>query len=339
MSNWENSHVNREAFKRTLDSANDGSILLQSFVNRTVQQLTLREFGLQAVLERKEGTGQAEIINRRTGLSVANGGEWLNDGDSVSPQTGAYEQASFTFKSLVTRGKVTRKLQATGKSYADILALEMAAKAEDFANSLESGLIVGDTEGKVTSGPSGTQNTKICNGFVTLIQGVDSFSMEQVVNVTGNSTANGALDLAKLDEAIDKVKGSAQRGDLVIVGSFAGVRSVNDALQAQQRFNDVTEIAAGFRVRTYDGIPLVVSTEVPNHYDFGTNGVIENINSDGTLLLVLNTRYCYISELTPTTVMPLAKTDSQFDQFDMYWDGAPVLANTKGAAMLTNIAV
>lgn len=333
---WENNQVSREMFQRALNTSNSGTTLLQSFVNRTVQQLTLREFGLQAVLERKEGTGQAEIINRRT--AGANGGAWVADTASVTEENGTYAQESFSFKTLATRGKVTRKLQATGKSYADILALEMSGKAEDFANQLEFGLIQGDTAGKVSGGSAGSPNADICNGFITLIQGVGT--LDQVVNnnSAGATPANSeAVVLAKLDEAIDKVKGSAQRGDLVIVGSFAGIRSVNDALQAQQRFNDVTEIAAGFRVRTYDGIPLVVSTEVPNDLDYNDNGLIINNGSDGTCLLILNTRYCYISELTPTTVMPLSKTDSQFDQFDMYWDGAPVLANTKGAAMLSNV--
>ncbi len=335
MSNtWKN--TDRDMIQRALQTSNAGATLLQEFVNRTVQQLTLREFGLQAVLERKEGVGQAELINRR--VAGTNGGEWVDDTDSATEENGTYSQETFTYKSLVTRGKVTRKLQATGKSYADVLALEMSAKAEDFANQLEFGFIQGDTNGRVSGGSGGSPNSKICNGFITLIQGVGS--LDQVVNVNAAGTTpanNAALDLSKLDEAIDLVKGSAQRGDLVIVGSFAGIRAVNDALQALQRFNDVTEIKAGFRVRTYDGIPLVVSTEVPNNFAYNASGLITDNNSDGTCLLILNTRYCYIAELTPTTVMPLSKTSSQFDQFDMYWDGAPVLANTKGASMLTNI--
>ena len=216
--NWENNTVNREIFQRGLNESGQGATLLQSFVNRTVQQLTLREFGLQAVLDRKEGTGQAEIINRRDGLSVANGGVWVADTTAGVDQTGTYAQVSFTYKTLITRGKVTRKLQATGKTYADILALEMSAKAEDFANSLESGLIAGDQAGKVLGGSGGGADANVCNGFITLIQGVDSFSMGQTVNVAGSTTALGAMDLSKLDEAIDLVKGSAQRGDLVIVG-------------------------------------------------------------------------------------------------------------------------
>jgi hypothetical protein len=327
-SNWlGSSDATRERFERAINVGNAGTALLQTFINRTVQQLTLREFGLQAVLPRRAGSGDAEYINRRD--AGANGGLWLNDTDSVTEETGTYAQVSFAYKSLVTRGKITRKLQATGRTYADILALEMAAKAEDFANALEIGL--------VSSNSLGSADAKAPSGFLTLIQSVNSFDMSQVVLNAGATTATAPVSLSKLDEAIDKVKGSAQRGDLVIIGSFAGIRSVNAALQAQQRFNDVTEIAGGFRVRTYDGIPLVVSTAMPNTLQFGTTGIISGNAGTGTALMVLNTRYNYIAELTPTTVMPIAKTDSQFDQFDMFWDGVGVLSNTKGAALLTQV--
>ena len=63
---WNNTQTSKQMIQRALQTTNAGATLLQEFVNRTVQQLTLREFGLQAVLERKEGQGQAEIINRRT---------------------------------------------------------------------------------------------------------------------------------------------------------------------------------------------------------------------------------------------------------------------------------
>lgn len=330
----------RERFQRAteLNVSDAGATLLQSFINRTVQQLTLREFGAQAVLPRKPGAGQAEIINRRTAGTT--GGQWVGDAFEPSnanglPEVGSYSQVSFIYRSLLTRGKVTRKLQATGRSYADVLALEMTAKAEDFANALEAGILVGDTAGVV----NGAANANICNGFITLCQSVGD--ADQIVNnnAAGATPANNAaLSLSQLDQAIDKVKGSAQRGDLVILGSFAGIRAVNNALQAQQAFNDVTEIAAGFRVRTYDGIPMIVSTEIPNLFTFAANGIIQDRSGTGTCLLVMNTRYCYLSELTPTTVMPLAKTSSQFDEFDMYWDGAPVLSNTKGMSMLTNLS-
>ena len=331
---WSNSNdLTRQRFERAteLTVSGAGSQLLQTFINRTVQQLTLREFGLQAVLSRKVGSGDAEYVNSRAAGTT--GGEWVADSDPATSEVGTYTQASFGFKTLLTRGKVTRKLQAQGRSYGDILAEVMSSKAEDFANALEEGMLNGNVKGAPAAA--------IPNGFLTQIQSVGSFDMSQCVSITGASTSVANLSLDKLDEAIDLVKGSAQRSDLVIVGSFAGIRQVNNILQAQQRFDNVTEIAAGFRVRTYDGIPLIISTAMGNAFQFDgtTAGLItDNTGGTGTMLMILNTRYADLTELTPVTVMPLAKASSQYDEFDMYWDGAPVLRNTKGGALLTNLS-
>ena len=211
--------------------------------------------------------------------------------------------------------------------------MELSAKAEDFANQLELGYLQG--QAKYAGG--NLDSLQAPKGFITMV-----FANQGQI-VAAGTTVPGNLTLSKLDEAIDKVKGSAARQDLVIIGSFAGLRQVNSLLQADQVFNDVTEVAAGFRVKTYDGIPLVVSTAMPNDALFdAVNGTLFKgpsgaAISNSTILMVLNKRYCYISELTPTTVLPLAKTTSQNDSFDMYWDGAPVLSNTLGAAAVSNI--
>jgi hypothetical protein len=314
----------RQRFQRATELiiGNSGTQLLQTFINRTVQMLTLREFGVQAVLDRRQGSGDAEYINRRTAGTT--GGEWVTDTDNATEEVGSYAQESFSYKTLLTRGKVTRKLQATGRSYADVLALEMMAKAEDFSNALENGLIQGNLLGVAANAPT---------GFLTQIQRYNSFALDQVVACG----TQGALTADELDQAIDLVKGSANRSDLVIVGSYASLRQVNAIMQAQQVFNDVTEIAAGFRVRTYDGIPLVVSTSMPDDLTIDSAGLITAAGGTARGLMILNKRYCYIPELTPTTVMPLAKSSSQYDEFDMYWDGASVIANPLGASMIVGV--
>lgn len=328
--NWTGSGREQQ-IRAALDVSNAGADLLQTFINRTVQQLTLREFGLQAVLPRKAGSGDAEYINQRTAGSV--GAVWEDDTTDAAAETGTYAQVSFSYKTAVTRGTVTRKLQATGRTYADVLALELSAKSEDFANQLELGYLRG--QAKYDGG--NLDSIDAPKGFITMV-----FANQGQI-VAAGTTVPGDLTLSKLDEAIDLVKGSAARQDLVIVGSFAGLRQVNSLLQADQVFNDVTEVAAGFRVKTYDGIPLVVSTAMPNDalFDAVNGKVFRGASgaaiSNSTILMVLNKRYCYISELTPTTVLPLAKTTSQNDSFDMYWDGAPVLSNTLGAAAVSNI--
>ena len=102
----------REAFERALNVAGAGSTLLQTFINRTVQQIHLRELGAAAVLPRRPGQGNAAYINRRAPGSAA---DWVADTDAVTEATGTYTQVSFPYKTLATRGKVTRKLQATGR--------------------------------------------------------------------------------------------------------------------------------------------------------------------------------------------------------------------------------
>lgn len=312
----------RAAVQRTLNSSGAGSVLLQPNVNKIVQQLSLRMLGVQSTLDRKPGSGAAALINRRTPGTT--GGAWVADTDSGTEETGTYAQATFTYRTLLTKGTVTRKLQATGRTYGDVLAGEMVQKSEDFANLLETAMIIGN---------SAVDSNQI-NGLLTLINAVSG-------QVVANSTlaAGSALVLSKLDEAIDKVRGAGNKADLRIYGSQAGLRKLNAALQAQQQFVNMTEIAGGFRVKTYDGIPLVATTSMPDTLTWDGSNVQVFSGSATTALVIVNTRYCWIEELTPMSVLPLAKTTSQNDAFEMFVDLALVLANTKGASILGGIAV
>ena len=326
--NWANLDVNRrQAFERAINVSGAGSVLIQNYVNKIIQQLTIREFGALGTMDRKPGQGSAALINRRTASAMTAASEWIADTGTVSESTGSYAQTSFTYQTLVTRGKVTRKMRARGRSYIDILAEEMTWKLDDFNNALESALFIGN---------SGALSTQI-DGLLTQINAVSS----QVVANT-SAAAGDSLTLAKLDEAIDLVKGGAGRSDLVIYASYTGARKLNAALSSRQRFDDMTEIAAGFRVRTYDGIPIVVSTGMPDDLSWSGTAITalsgESTNPT-TALVVVNKRYNWVEELTPTTMMPLARDDSQFEQFDIFWDGALVCANTLGGAIVGGINV
>ena len=317
----------REAFERAINVSGAGSILVQNYVNRIVQQLTIREFGALGTMDRRPGQGKQAVINRRTASAMTTASVWVADTATPSESTGTYTQTTFDYMTLVTRGKLTRKMRAIGRSYIDILADEMTFKLDDFNNTLEDGLFVGD---------SGLESDQI-DGLMTQIMG---FGSSQYVANTSSVTGD-SLTLSKLDSAIDAVKGSASRNDLVIYGSFAGIRALNAALASRQRFDNMVEIAAGFRVRTYDGIPMVVSTGMPDDSLVNATGFYEKLNGESTnpttSLCIVNKRYNWVEELTPTTMMPLARDDSQYEQFDVFWDGALVTGNTKGAAVLTSI--
>lgn len=320
-----NDPARQAMLQRSLNVSGAGSVLLQTSINRIVQQMVLREFGAQAVLPRKPGSGDAAYVNRRTAGTT--GGAWVADTDSATEETGSYAQVSFPYKTLLTKGQVTRKLMATGRSYGDVLSSELSGKSGDFANAFESALIIGN------NGSGGNSNQ--INGLLTQI---NSYSSQAQVVAQTSAAAGDSLTLAKLDATIDLVKGAGNRSDLMILGSFNGLRKLNAALQAQQRFVDNVEVGGGFRVRTYDTIPMVVTTGMPNSLVWSGTSITNFTGGSTTALIVVNTRYFWIEELTSMTVMPLARTTSQNDAFEMYWDGALVSANPIGGAILGGIA-
>lgn len=319
---WLASGQHREEMQRSLTVSSAGSVLLQTTINRVVTSLVLRHHGLNRMLDHKTGSGNAAYVNRRAERDPS--GQWLDDTTEPGVVGSTYTQASFSYCSYVTRGKVSRKLQATGRSYADILAQEIAFSVEDHADGLEKAYIQGNSAALANQ----------CNGLITLVNAVSG----QVVANT-SATAGDAVNLDKLDEAIDLCIGEAM--DKFILVSQKGGRKLNAALQAQQQFNDSTEIEAGFRVKTYDGIPVVKSTRMPDDMDVNATGAVLKITGESsepvTAIAVVNRRYVWIEDLTATSVLPLAKSTSQYDQFDVFTDTALVLHNTKGATLLTGI--
>lgn len=314
----------RQWVERALNVSNAGTIVVQTFINRTIEMLTLRELGVQSTLPRRPGQGPGVYVNRRAPGTTNSNTAWVPDTADLDSYegTGTPTQYTKSYKTLATRGRVTRKLRAIGRTYGDALGNELEGKSEDFANAFEAGCVVGD---------SGADANSI-DGLLTQINAVSG----QVVAQT-SASAGAAFTLAKLDQAIDTTKGNGNRSDLRIYGSLAGLRRVNAALQAQQRFNDVVEVGAGFRVRSYDGIPLIPSTEIPDILTWSGTAITSFSGGATTALIVVNTRHTWIEELTPMTAEMLAKKSSQYDEFDIFEDVALVCANTKTGTILGGI--
>lgn len=318
---WSNPGAQREEMQRALTVSSAGSILVQAVINRVVQALTLRYFGIFSTLDHKPGMGPASYQNRRApGTTSA---QWLADTTEPDEDSGTYTQASFTYRTIGSRGKVTRRLQAIGRSYADNMATEIVQRVDDLTDALESAAVVGNA----------AANANQINGLLTLINAV---SGQVVANTTAN--AGDGLRLSKLDEAIDKVKGN--NADKLIFASQKGSRLINNALQAQQQFVNMTEIAGGFRVRTYNDIPIVISTGIPDDMTWvgASTSITVFSGSTTTALIIVNKSHVWWEDLTPMSVLPLAKASSQYDQFDVFTDCCIPLANTKGGAILGGLA-
>ena len=288
-----------EELRKALDMTG-GAGLIQEEIDKVIADLVEVNNPLRQNLPRKRGSGSKYIINRRTDRGT---GAWLADTDSMSDSEGTYAQVEFAYKTVGFQGKVTRKLQAAGKSYSDILQDEIESGIQVIKDAEEDKLING-----VVSG-----DPKEIDGLITLITG------GQV------STLNAELTLDALDKAIDLCIG---KPDMLIM-SKRSARELNALLQVYQRFVETTEVKGGFRLMSYNGIPIYPSIYISDDESGGATG--------DSSIYILDTSEVFVGELTALTMSRLAKTSTQFDAFEIYEDMVLVLKNTKKAVRLKGI--
>lgn len=317
----------RQQAQRALTDANAGSVLMQPAISRTIQWLVNRSLGILSTLPRKPGSGRAFYSQRRTAASTQ--AAWVLDTDTIIHSEGTYTQTAFLYKTIGGKIRITRRVIRQGRGYADVFGQELEAKIDDVRDLLEGTLVTGDTAADVKS----------IDGLLTLIGNV---SGQTIANTT--AAGGDSLYLDKLDETIDQVKGSDNRMDVRIYGSRKSARLLNNALQAQRRYTDSDSpsfvIDGGFRVMTYDGSPVIRTTGMADVYVYNATAPRITAFTGGatSALIVVNTRYVFISELTPMTAMPMDRVSSQYDEADIFSDLVLVLDNTLGGAILGGLS-
>lgn len=299
--------------RKALTSSIAGTQLLQELVDTVIPMLVDYRNPLRVNLPTKQGSGQYWILNRRTSGSTP--AVWVADTDTATEDTGTYERMSFLYRTVLTKGQVTRKLQRTGASYIDVLMEEIEAKILDFKDYEEAAFTNGVSSATT---PEGIQYLCTDNQMVAM------------------TTAQGGapMTLAKMDEAFDLNIGDP---DMIIM-TRRSRRELNALLQAQQRFNDVTvNVKGGFRLQTFNDVPIYTSTRVPNTQFF--NGTTEQASTGGSSSSVyfVDTNHLWRGELTPIRLLPLAKTTSQYDSFEIYCDEVLVLRNPLKISKLIGI--
>ena len=73
-------------------------------------------------------------------------------------------------------------------------------------------------------------------------------------------------------------------------------------------------------------------------YTFDGTKITAFSGATTTAILLLNVKYARIDDLSPISAEMLARTTTQSDSFEMYWDGAPVLPNSYGGAVIVGIS-
>jgi len=294
-----------EELKKALDLAGAGSILHQPQIDGVLAEIIERSNPLRQNLPRKPGSGSAYIFNRRTARGAA---QFVNDTEEPTEQESSYDQQTFPYRTILYRGKVTRRLQKQGKTLLDCEAEEIESGLQSVRDQEEEALIVGDA----------AANPKQFSGLRKIIQA------GQIVEA---GTNGGQLSLKMLDEAIDKVIGSPN----MLLMTKAMHRKLNSLLQAQQRFMDTVEVQGGFRLQAYQGIPIYRTIWQPGNEVQGT------ANDTQSLYVLEAGAEVFVSVLTELTMERLAKKSSQGNEFDIYEDQALAVKNPLKAARLKGL--
>jgi len=296
-----------EQLKKALTMASAGSALQQPLVDQVLQELIEVNNPLRQNLPRKPGSGSDWILNQRTARGA--GGSFVDDTDEPAETQASYVQKKFPYKTVIQRGKVTRKLVAVGKSLLDI-------EAEEVNNALQA---VRDAEEDALINGNSSTNPKQFEGLRRLTPAGQTI----VAGVNG-----AALSLDLMDALVDQNRGNPN----MLIMSKKANRKLNALLQAQQRFVDTMEVKGGFRVQVYNGIPIFRSIFISDTQTQGTS-------NNATDIFCLDTSAVWVGELTPLRMVRLAQKSSQFSEFDIFEDITLALANDIKTSRLAGVIV
>ncbi len=302
--------------RKSLEEADISSLFKDREIDKVLVQLVDFLNPVRQSIDRRPGSGEGFLVRKRTpGLTAATD---VNDTDTFVEETGAYTEVFSPYKTVGTQGKVSRRVQKTGRSVADLLREEMESKSREVRDAEETRIFFGNHP---------VANTKQWQGLAKVMDD----NQGQIVALTA-SGLGADITLEKLDEAIDLNIGNPG----LIVTSRAGRRKINASLQAQQRFIDRTEIAGGFRVTTYNDIPVVPSTNIPDTLQVDSAGAITSLTGGSTTaIFIIDLQDVFMSVLTELTMMPLARTSSQFETFDIFMDETLVVRDNRHVSMLS----
>jgi len=247
--------------RKALDLASTGSYLIPEIVDNAIRDYASKEPVLANVVARLPWATNTYFIRRRDALPTAT---WAVDGGNLPAATqSTYKKVSKVVAYLYTRGEVTGPMQSAAGSLYNALSLEVEAHSRALIEQLSTDIA------------TATGGSDDITGILHQIDTEDSMNW----GATGSGVVDKSgsyLTLDMMDEAIDTARGEVN----LIVTSRRVRREINSLLQAQQNFNDRTEVAAGFRVLTYDGLPIVVDL----HWE--TNTDILFIRREDAKLLV-----------------------------------------------------
>jgi len=261
-------------------SSSAATVLLPSeTVDGAIRDFASVQPAMYNAVNKRPWASQTYYIKKKLTLPSAS---WSTDGGPLPAATNStFGEAFKTVKYLYTRGEVTGPMIAAAGSVFDALAMDIEDHESAIVQKLSSDIVV-------------------ANGAANDITGI-LYQIETDTTMAGPNTPSavydgggGVLTLAMLDEAIDQTEGAT-----AIVATKPVRRKINSMLQAQQRFLNQEEIQAGFRVASYDGLPIFTDPQW----------------QDNTRILIFDRNKANLLVHQDFTYEELAKTKDSVDYF------------------------
>jgi len=285
--------------RKALDISSAGPYLIPAeIIDGAIRDYVSLEPVLYNAFPKQPWATNTYFIRKRTANPTAT---WSTDGAAMVDATNStFGKVSKAIKYLYTRGEVTGPMQRAAGSLFNTLAMEVEAHSRAMVENLSYNIAVGDDDDNEIEGiiyQSEAPGNNLNASSVTAGFGL--------ADAQGGLFASGAaLSLTNLDAAIDNSRGEVD----LIVTSRKVRRKLASLLQAVQRFNDTIEVNAGFKVLSYDGIPIVTDL----HWE---------TNSD---ILLVRRADCKILVHQDFTYEDLAKTKDSNDFFIKWYGGFAV---------------
>jgi hypothetical protein len=257
---------------KALDLASSAAAyLIPQVVDGGIREFAAKTPTMYNAVRKQSWASQTYFIKKRLSLPTAS---WSIDGGPLPAATqSTYGQTSASMKYLYTRGEVTGPMIAAAGSVFDALGSEVEAHQQAMVEKLSTDIVTATGAANDIKG--------------ILYQITDDSSLYTAAGGAGQAfdASGGYLTLNLLDKAID---GAGLSSGMSVEGLPAAAmvttrpvrRYINSLLQAKQQFDNVTEIQAGFRVLSYDGLPILVD----NHWQDSTKILFFN-PSQATLLV------------------------------------------------------
>ena len=310
--------------KKSLGEADVSSLYQSRELDKVLVKLVDYQNPLRQNMDRKPGSGTGyQNYRRAAGITANSFSDAIDviETDSAEEKAGTYSELYLPYKTILSKGRVYRRVQKTGASIADLMREEVEGKAIELRDA---------EERRVFWGNSPTANTKQWPGINSYMV---TNASTQVVALTNTGTGV-TLTLEALDRAIDLNLGNPG----LILTSRTGRRKLNALLQAQQRFVDKIEIKGGFKVMSYNDIPVVACTNIPDTLNITSGGTVSSLTGgSSTAFFIVDLQEVFMSVLTEVTMMPIARATSQYEEFEMFMDETLVVRDYRKVSMITGI--